>query len=121
MNRILFPVSAAASLLAVLLLAACSQPEPVFNSELDVRDALAGVEAAQFQAHMTSDVEADGSHWDRQIEMNWASGTLGDSVQGMAWTLRDAIISEGDTSVSWAHLHLSDLTSINSDSVLTEK
>ncbi|MGB1122392.1 MAG: TlpA family protein disulfide reductase [Flavobacteriales bacterium] len=116
MNRMLFSIVAAA-----LLLAACGQTEPVFNSELDVRDALARVESAQFQARMTSDVEASGSHWDRHIEMNWAAGALGDSIYGTLWTLRDAYISEGDTSVSWAHLFLSDLTSINSDSVLTEK
>lgn len=116
MIRILFSASAAA-----LLLAACGHPEPIFNSELDVRDALARVESAQFQAHMTSDVEASGSHWDRQIEMNWAAGALGDTADGMAWTLRDAYISEGDTSVSWGHLFRGELTSINSDSVLTEK
>ena len=117
MIRILFSASAAA-----LLLAACGHPEPVFNSELDVRDALERLESAQLNAHMTSDVEASGSHWDRQIEMNWAAGALSDTaLVMMAWTLRDAYISEGDTSVSWGHLFRGELTSINSDSVLTEK
>ena len=52
---------------AVLMLGACTQPETVFTSELDVRDALAQVQNARFASHLSNDVEASDSHWEREF------------------------------------------------------
>ena len=52
---------------AVILLGACTPPEPVFTSELDVRDALAQIQNARFTAHLSNDVEASDSHWEREF------------------------------------------------------
>ena len=52
---------------AVILLGACTPPEPVFTSELDVRDALAEIQNARFKAHLSNDVEASDSHWERKF------------------------------------------------------
>ncbi len=61
MTRI-FPFAA-----AVLLPGACATPGPVFTSELDVHDALTEIQNARFTAHLSNDVEASDSHWEREF------------------------------------------------------
>ena len=51
----------------VLMLGACNQPETVFTSELYVRDALAQIQNARFTSHLSNDVEASDSHWERDF------------------------------------------------------
>ena len=103
---------------AVLLLGACTPPEPVFTSELDVRDALAQIQNARFTAHLSNDVEASDSHWGREVHIDWLrSHAVGDSAYELAWRYADAFIQDGDTSRYWGHLWANRLTSISSDSL----
>ena len=103
---------------AVLLLGACTPPEPVFTSELDVRDALAQIQNARFTAQLSNDVEASDSHWGREVHIDWLrSHAVGDSAYDLAWRYADAFIQDGDTSRYWGHLWVNRLTSISSDSL----
>ena len=52
---------------SVLMLGTCTQPETVFTSELDARDALAQIQNARFTSHLSNDVEASDSHWERKF------------------------------------------------------
>lgn len=111
MNRLL--------LFIPVLLFACGQPEPVFNDELDVRAALESVQNAQFTASLSSKTEASGSEWNRVVTMDWMRGhAVEDSTFGMAWTLSDTFMDEGDTSLSWMHLWAHELTQIGGDSLI---
>ena len=81
--------------MAVLLLGACTPPEPVFTSELDVRDALAQIQNARFTAHLSNDVEASDSHWGREVQIDWLrSHAVDDSVYGLAWRYADSFIQD---------------------------
>ncbi len=104
---------------ALLLLGACTPPEPVFTSELDVRDALAQIQNARFTARLSNHVEASDSHWGREVQIDWLrSHAVGDSAYDFAWRYADAFIQDGDTSRSWGHLWADRLSSISSDSLL---
>ncbi|MGB2135134.1 MAG: hypothetical protein ACPHYG_04010, partial [Flavobacteriales bacterium] len=104
--------------IAAILLGACTPPEPVFTSELDVRDALAEIQNARFTAHLSNDVEASDSHWEREVRIDWLrSHAVGDSAYDLAWRYADAFIQDGDTSRYWGHLWANRLTSISSDSL----
>ena len=103
---------------AALLLGACTPPEPVFTSELDVRDALAQIQNARFTAHLSNDVDASDSHWEREVRIDWLrSHAVGDSAYDLAWRYADAFIQDGDTSRYWGHLWANRLTYISSDSL----
>ena len=103
---------------ALLLLGSCTPPEPVFTSELDVRDALAQIQNARFTAQLSNDVEASDSHWEREVQIDWLrSHAVGDSAYDLAWQYDDAFIQDGDTSRYWGHLWANRLTSISSDSL----
>ena len=103
---------------AVLILGACTPPEPVFTSELDVRDALAQIQNARFTAHLSNDVEASDSHWEREVRIDWLrSHAVGDSTYDLAWQYADAFIQDGDTSRYWGHLWANRLTYISGDSL----
>ena len=104
--------------IALLIFAACNPPEPVFTSELDVRDALVQVQNASFTARLSNDVDASDSHWEREVQMDWLrSHAVGESTYDLAWRYVDAFIQDGDTSRYWGHLWANRLTSISSDSL----
>ena len=112
MTRSLFGAS------SLLIFAACNPPEPVFTSELDVRDALVQVQNASFTARLSNDVDASDSHWEREVQMDWLrSHAVGESTYDLAWRYVDAFIQDGDTSRYWGHLWANRLTSISSDSL----
>ena len=112
MTRSLFGAS------SLLIFAACNPPEPVFTSELDVRDALVQVQNASFTARLSNDVDASDSHWEREVQMDWLrSHAVGESTYDLAWRYADAFIQDGDTSRYWGHLWANRLTSISSDSL----
>ena len=103
---------------AVILLGACTPPEPVFTSELDVHDALVQIQNARFTAHLSNDVEASDSHWEREVRIDWLrSHAVGDSTYDLAWKYADAFIQDGDTSRYWGHLWANRLTYISGDSL----
>ena len=104
--------------IALLIFGACNPPEPVFTSELDVRDALVQVQNASFTARLSNDVDASDSHWEREVRMDWLrSHAVGESTYDLAWRYADAFIQDGDTNRYWGHLWASRLTSISSDSL----
>ncbi len=110
------------SILLVLSLAffceSCTQQERVFDHEADVKAALSAVNNAHFTAVMTSQTEASGTAFGRQVEMDWVSGRgAGDPQAGLAWVYADTFIQDGDSSVYLGHLLDNEKTYIRPDSL----
>jgi len=103
---------------ATLVLASCSQPDPVFTDADSVRDAQAGVTNARFTATMAVFTEATGDRWSRTVEAEWlAEQSVGDSTL-LAWTLADTFRDDKDTTHTWYRLWNGVQTRISKDSVL---
>lgn len=106
-------------LACVLLLSACSAPDPVLPDADALQLALSTVNNTSFTAELTSYTEANDSRATRFVQIEWmASHAATDSTSSAAWTLYDREEDEEDYRIRY-HLWQNTVTSIANDSTRT--